>query len=260
MSNYKNANPFYEDDDDFSFGNVGRSSGTSSGRGYGASRNDEFGDDPVLSRRAQLQQEMAESKERQMVSQQRALASLNESERMGVATAEELVRQGEQLDNVERKTADINASMKTSQKHINNIKSIFGGFKNWFGGSKPEQEKEIPKRESGLKAFVENSDIDRSAAPHPVEAMRERDAYRSSDRYRDEMDAQKMRKPGDRYEEQFDSNLGMMSDNLARLKNMGLGMTDEIEAQTEQIGRITGEVDRADSNVYGQTKQIYKIL
>jgi hypothetical protein len=118
------------------------------------------------------------------------------------------VRQGEQLDNVERKTGEINASMKTSQKHINNIKSMFGGIKNWFGGKQEQETTEIPKRESALKSVVENSDIDRSAAPHPVLRMREDDDYRSSDRYRDEVDAQTMRNPGDRYEEQYDQNLG----------------------------------------------------
>jgi hypothetical protein len=53
---------------------------------------------------------------------------------------------------------------------------------------------------------------------------------------------------------------GAMSDNLARLKNLGMAMTTEIETQNEQIDRINLEVDRADTNVYGQTKQMSKIL
>jgi hypothetical protein len=52
----------------------------------------------------------------------------------------------------------------------------------------------------------------------------------------------------------------LMSDNLSCLKHLGLGLKTEIEGQTEQIHRINDEVDRAYSNVYGQTKQIYKIL
>jgi hypothetical protein len=42
----------------------------------------------------------------------------------------ELLRQGEQLDNIERKTTDMNQQMTTTQKHLNNIKSVFGRSKN----------------------------------------------------------------------------------------------------------------------------------
>jgi synaptosomal-associated protein 29 len=47
---------------------------------------------------------------------------------------QELVRQGEQLDNIEMKVDKINADTKVSQRHLNGIKSIFGGIKNWWNG------------------------------------------------------------------------------------------------------------------------------
>uniref|UniRef100_A0A8C5M1V0 Uncharacterized protein n=1 Tax=Leptobrachium leishanense TaxID=445787 RepID=A0A8C5M1V0_9ANUR len=52
-------------------------------------------------------------------SSNRSLFLLNESEKVGVETAEELMRQGEQ-------------DMKTSQRHINSIKNMFSGFTNYF--------------------------------------------------------------------------------------------------------------------------------
>ena len=47
---------------------------------------------------------------------------------------QDLVRQGEQLDNVESKVDKINADTKVSQRHLNSIKSIFGGIRNWWNG------------------------------------------------------------------------------------------------------------------------------
>lgn len=49
-------------------------------------------------------------------------------------TFQDLVRQGEQLDNVESKVDKINADTKVSQRHLNGIKSIFGGIRNWWNG------------------------------------------------------------------------------------------------------------------------------
>ena len=47
---------------------------------------------------------------------------------------QDLVRQGEQLDNIETKVDKINADTKVSQRHLNSIKSIFGGIRNWWNG------------------------------------------------------------------------------------------------------------------------------
>jgi len=38
------------------------------------------------------------------------------------------------LDNVESKVDKINADTKVSQRHLNSIKSIFGGIRNWWNG------------------------------------------------------------------------------------------------------------------------------
>lgn len=74
------------------------------------------------------------------------------------------MRQGEQLDNIERKTTDMNQQMTTTQRHINNIKSVFGGVKNWWHGKKSNQQpqSETPEpRQSKLRDTVENSKNER---------------------------------------------------------------------------------------------------
>ena len=43
-----------------------------------------------------------------------------------------LVRQGEQLRKVDTQLDDINASTVQTQRNLNNIKSVFGGIKNYF--------------------------------------------------------------------------------------------------------------------------------
>ena len=48
---------------------------------------------------------------------------------------QELLRQGEQLRRTEQKLDKINADLTVSQKHINSIKSVFGGLKNYFSKS-----------------------------------------------------------------------------------------------------------------------------
>ena len=75
----------------------------------------------------------------------------------------ELLRQGEQLDNIERKTTDMNQQMTTTQKHLNNIKSVFGGVKNWWVGRKSQQSSQPTDSEpsqSKLRDTVENSKND----------------------------------------------------------------------------------------------------
>ena len=49
---------------------------------------------------------------------------------------QEVLQQGEQLDNIEKNTDHIIQSGKESQIYLNNIKSVFGGLKNWWHGKK----------------------------------------------------------------------------------------------------------------------------
>ena len=49
---------------------------------------------------------------------------------------QELLRQREVIQNIEKKTDEINTNLTTSQRHLNNIKSVFGGIKNWWSGKK----------------------------------------------------------------------------------------------------------------------------
>ncbi|ESO05944.1 hypothetical protein HELRODRAFT_184904 [Helobdella robusta] len=155
-------NPF-ENDDDNSFeahanrqANAMKSSGGSSlttangtkkvnsGNPFYDDGKDDFYSPPssssANSEYSNLQQKVQSSMNRQLETTNRCLASLYDSESVGIATAEELVRQGEKLDNAERNIDKIISDTKTSQRHLNSIKSVFGGFKNWWNGEKKDSQ------------------------------------------------------------------------------------------------------------------------
>ena len=79
----------------------------------------------------ELTQKRREIEERTVNSSNRTLGLLYESEHTGVATAVELNRQKEQLKRTEERLDAINSTLKTSERHLKGIKSLFGGIKNY---------------------------------------------------------------------------------------------------------------------------------
>lgn len=71
---------------------------------------------------------------RTIQSTERSISLLRDSEQVGIATAEELMRQREQLEKTDKRLDEINATLRFSQKHINGIKSVFGSLKNYLSG------------------------------------------------------------------------------------------------------------------------------
>lgn len=69
------------------------------------------------------------------------------------------MRQGEQLDNIESKVTDVDKNLTTTQKHLNSIKSVFGGMKNWWSSKKdePTNSPDGADRPSRLKDVVESN-------------------------------------------------------------------------------------------------------
>ncbi|WAR03543.1 SNP29-like protein, partial [Mya arenaria] len=251
MSNsvYTSSNPFDEDED-----------------GYRNKHNRPSRE--KLSQEEQIQrmmQEIEDSEARQLESTRRALASIDESERMGVATAEELLQQREQLKNIEIKTGKINQDLKTSQKHITSIGSIFGGIKNWWNGDKEKEPAgATPTEKKGkLEQTLEHQSTSR---PHPAERYKTDDGHGF---YEEDLDSKFMkgaRKPEPQQyfkpitnsskEQRLNENLDMMSEGMSRLKGLAIGLGDEIETHNELLDRINTKVDRADIKLKDQNKQM----
>ena len=122
--------------------------------------------------------------------------------------------------------------MKSSQRHLNGIKSIFGGLKNWWSGEDKKKEEEVPKPERKPAAKLQSAldeapDSTRDRGEHPALRLQSE----TSGFYEDDTDFGGPTKPqggayGGRsgfqeqkevqsgfkhYDEQLDRNLGKVS-------------------------------------------------
>ncbi|KAL3858025.1 hypothetical protein ACJMK2_012641 [Sinanodonta woodiana] len=263
MSKYSNSsNPFYDRNDE---------DGIPSGMSHPQNPWD-----PQEDRKRVIQEQIEASENRQLEGSARALASLHESESMGIATAEELLRQGEQLDNIENKTRSINQSLTTSQKHLNSVKSIFGGIKNWWQGDKEKNSLPASKPEARPSQLRNNIEKSKDAGQHPALRLRSED-YKGFYEEDEDLDSRFLRgakKPEEpstsepilrsvthsEKEKQTDKNLDLISGGLSRLKGLAINLGDEIERQNEQLDRIDPLVERANIKMTDQNKQMRHIL
>jgi len=240
---YDKSNPFFADveDDDVSDAAFLKNS-----RPYENSS--------LQDRREQLLAEKRKIEQRTVQSSIRSIGLLHESEQIGSATAAELHSQREQLENTEKRLDEINASLRTSQKHIQSIKSVFGSIKNYFAGGKndppkvlstpEEKEKTVPKSRSDLSQILESRQgPSADLSDHPV--MRLRSESNPSSK---EVDAI------------LDKNLEEMGSALSRLKGLGLGLQDEIESQNDLLVRVGQKTEDADWRIKRQNKEMTKIL
>ncbi|NXC30390.1 SNP29 protein, partial [Campylorhamphus procurvoides] len=182
---------------------------------------------------------------------------------------QELVRQGEALKRTEQMVDKMDQDLKTSQRHINSIKSVWGGLVNYFKAkppeSKPEQngapeyyansrlkeammsskEQESKYQEShpNLRK-LDNSDNDFSKAD--LVSSVERDSYPKNQQLR-------------AYHQKIDTNLDEMSSGLSRLKNLALGLQTEIEEQDDMLDRLTKKVETLDINIKNTDKRVRQL-
>ncbi|XP_052595988.1 synaptosomal-associated protein 29 isoform X2 [Peromyscus californicus insignis] len=132
------------------------------------------GPDAPMDRQQYLRQEVLRRAEATAASTSRSLSLMYESEKVGVASCEELVRQRGVLEHTEKMVDKMDQDLKISQKHINSIKSVFGGFINYFKSKSvetpPEQNGSItPQPNSRLKEAINTSKDQESKyqASHP---------------------------------------------------------------------------------------------
>ncbi|CAG2106253.1 unnamed protein product, partial [Medioppia subpectinata] len=138
--------------------------------------------------------EMKRVEEESLVSTKETLGLILESEKIGVKTGRELVRQRETLNRVEDKLVSIDGSLDETQKHLKSIKSVFGGFRELFS----------------KKKSINNN---------------------------------------------INKNMG-----IERLKQLSLGLGNEIDSQNSLIDRISKQTEKAEIRVKEQNQQMTRIL
>ncbi|XP_056360057.1 synaptosomal-associated protein 29 isoform X4 [Oenanthe melanoleuca] len=234
----RSYNPFAEDEDE---------DGASAGPG-GAGGAD---------RQRYLEQEVLRRSAATADSTTRSLSLLYESERIGVAASEELVRQGEALKHTEQMVDKMDQDLKTSQRHINSIKSVWGGLVNYFKAKPPESKPE----QSGAPEYYANSMLKEAMMSskeqepkyqesHPnlrkLDNSVQRDAYPKNQQLR-------------AYHQKIDTNLDEMSSGLSRLKSLALGLQTEIEEQDDRLDRLTKKVETLDVNIKNTDRKVRQL-
>ncbi|CAK1541605.1 unnamed protein product [Leptosia nina] len=214
--------------------------------------------------RQTMLQKQKEIEQRTLDSSSRSIGLLRESEQIGIATAEELARQREQLQNTSRRLDDINTNLTYSQKHLNGIKSVFYGFKNYLSGKSdqtPPKSQASPssisskpgpsnKLDETLDGFGGSTPIDRFSS-HPTTRLRGLDQEEST--VAPMSDTQRINK-------MLDANLDEMVHHISRLKGLGMALGEEIETQNHLIDEISDKADTADIKIGHQNKQMNKLL
>ncbi|KAM6965030.1 synaptosomal-associated protein 29 [Aplochiton taeniatus] len=255
MAYPKTSNPFADDDDeDEEFGSKGEFSSNMSD----AERKQRY-----------LQQEVMRTAKSAVDSSHRSLGLVYESEKMGTETAEELMRQGEAIKRTERMVDNMEQDLKTSQKHINSIKSVWGGLVNYFK-AKPEtqpQPVQTPAYQpsSKLENALTNSKgyEDKYQASHPNLRKMDTEGFGAAAASTDDSSSNQNGYPQNRHlrsaHQTLDTNLDEMALGLGRLKNLGLGLQAEINNQDDSIDSLLGKVDKMDLKINNTNEQMKRL-
>ncbi|KAM5311454.1 synaptosomal-associated protein 29 [Glossophaga mutica] len=212
-----------------------------------------------------LRQEVMRRAEASAASTSRSLSVMYESEKIGVATSEELVRQRGVLERTEKMVDKMDQDLKISQKHINSIKSVFGGFVNYFKSkpaeTPPEQNGTLtPQPNSRLKDALSTSKEQEAQyqASHPnLRKLNDSDSIPEVSAVSTEAYPKNPHLRA--YHQKIDSNLDELSMGLGRLKNIALGMQTEIEEQDDIIDRLTTKVDKLDVNIKSTERKVRQL-
>lgn len=270
----------YEEDSRYRRGGGG-------GGGFKKNAFDEDAPDELLRMRAQISM----TEDSCLQSTQRALASIADSEKVGIATAEDLMSQREQLERVDQRLDETQTTLKASQRSLNGIKSVFGGFASMFKKKdtaippSPVRSSAVPQ--TRLKGVVEDLDGEDPSSGRPRvvtkrgtdvggfyagddeddvdgrSAGNSRNVSRSSTAssgFSQQKRLEESRKAQSARMQEVDDNLDLMSSGIGRLKNLAIGLNDEIGAQNDLLDRINDKVMDTDDTLWHQQKQIKRIL
>lgn len=205
----------------------------------------------------QLQAKKLEIEQRTLSSTNRSLGLLHETEQCGIATAEELAKQREQLENTNRQLDEINTTLRFSQKHLNGLKSVFGGLKNYLSGQKNQPPPPTASGRGGGATSpgassngMAQSSTDNSYEGHPVSRLRG-DVQQQFE---------EPSQSGNNFEHQLVNNLDLMAGSISRLKGLAIDLNTDIDTQNELIDTITNKVEDVDLKIQRQNRDMNKLM
>ncbi|KAI5133172.1 synaptosomal-associated protein 29 [Manis pentadactyla] len=214
-----------------------------------------------------LRQEVIRRAEATAASTNRSLSLMYESEKVGVASSEELIRQRGVLERTEKMVDKMDQDLKISQRHINSIKSMFGGLVNYFKPKpaeiSPEQNSTLtPQPSSRLKEAISMSKEQEAQyqASHPnLRKLNDSDSTPGGAGPVEGTEAYPKNAHLRAYHQKIDNNLDELAVGLGRLKDIALGMQTEIEEQDDILDRLTTKVDKLDINIKGTERKVRQL-
>lgn len=254
----RTSNRLFEDDDDDIDDDTFLANSNSFHNGGGNAASAANNGTDAGGRLEQLHQQKAAVEQRSLESTRRTLGLLHDTEQVGMATAEELAKQREQLENTNKQLDLINTTLRSSQKHINGLKSVFGGLKNYLTGQRNNgaatasaSAASAAGQTNGYDGAMEakSPTRDTSYEAHPVARLRT-----DGDQQQFEGGA------SNTFAEQIDTNMDLMAGSLTRLKGLALNMHQEIESQNDLVDDISNKVEDVDVKIQRQNRDINKML
>lgn len=204
---------------------------------------DDVDDDLFLKKRSQNYIFDKKTKDRLLNSR----ALVQESEQIAQSTLEQLSSQRETLERVEDDLDNINFMTRSTQKHLNNMKSIWGWVRGSFSSTPapiapitssggPSGSGRIPRSvSSGGLSLPANSQTAQNTTPRLPRLATNAD-------------------------DELEEDLSELGYGLGRLKEMASKLGDEIEDHNEIIDRITSKSERAGDSIKIQNRQMNQLL
>ncbi|XP_053970573.1 synaptosomal-associated protein 29 [Hylaeus volcanicus] len=215
-------------------------------------------DNELEQKHQQLLQRRKDIEDRTIQSSERSISLLRDSEQIGAATAEELIRQREHLERTEKRLDDINSTLRFSQKHIQGIKSVFGSLKNYLSGKSLDG----PIPSTKLSESSSSESMTSPALCNSLEQVQCNIANTSPAlklRGLDE-EAEVNSPVSNNVSKILEKNLDEMSGSLARLKGLAIGLSEEIDLQNDLIDNITDKAEKTDVMLQKQNKDLTHLL
>lgn len=228
---------------------------------------DDVDDDLFISKKPQnyifADKKAQDIQERTSKSLSNTISLVQESEKIGQSTLENLSSQRETLERVENDLDSINSMTRSTQKHLNNMRSFFGGIRSLFSNnnSANSSAQTIVPSTSGARipksATLAHVPSGGSVASSSSMTTAQIDATKfSNSTFRHPKMVDKFEPPKD----EFEANLSEIGFGLGRLKEMAMKLGDEIEDQNEVLDRITDKSERAGDSIKHQNRQMQQLL
>lgn len=202
-----------------------------------------------------------EIEQRTLESSKRSLGLLIETEEVGKATAGELCKQREQLEKTNRQLDEISATLRFSQKHLNGLKSVFGGLKNYLAGNREMSPRSTTDSPSGSGEKT-SPDIKTEPFTPPVSPEERFNSHPINRLRSDDIGAIQKQKEttSNGFNSQLEQNLDDMCGSLSRLKYLATDLKTEIDSQNDLLDNMNYKVEDVDIKMSKQNKEMNKLL